>query len=81
MQNCPSTLGRSLIITNKELFLELLDKIRSVNDTLYYLAQRNVLTMSETLTTLNLLKVTDTNRDIVKDNLEKDLNRTIEELE
>lgn len=68
-------------MTNTELFQELIDKIRQVNDTLYYLARQNVLTMSETLTTLNLLKVTETNKKIIKDNLEKGLNRTIEELE
>ena len=72
---------RNLVITNKELFLKLLDKIRSINDTLYYLAQCNVLTMSETLAILNLLKVTETNKKIIKDNFEKNLDRTVEELE
>ena len=68
-------------MTNTELFVELIDKLRSVNDTLYYLARQNVLTISETLAILNLLKVTETNKNIVKDNLEKNLNRTVEELE
>ena len=68
-------------MTNKELFADLLDRIREINDTLYYLARQNVLTMSETLAILNLLKVTETNKNIVKNNLEKNLNRTVEELE
>ncbi|MFH2031478.1 MAG: hypothetical protein ABIJ40_12830 [Bacteroidota bacterium] len=68
-------------MTNKELLSDLLDRIREVNDTLYYLARNNILTMSETLATLNLLKVTETNKNIVKDNLEKNLDRTVEELE
>ena len=68
-------------MTNKELFSELINKLREVNDTLYYLTRQNVLTISETLAILNLLKVTETNKKIIKDNFEKNLDRTVEELE
>ena len=68
-------------MTNTELFAELIDKIREVNDTLYYLARNNILPMSETLAILNLLKVTDMNKNIIKDNFEKSIGRTVKELE
>lgn len=67
-------------MTNIELVLETIYNLGEVNDALYYFCRNDILSASETLFLLSMLKNTIDYKNEIENNLNKKLNRKTESI-